>query len=430
MPLTKKRKKQITTKIKNNMRKHLILAALVLISAGCFAQKNPATKKAKSYMLSESPDFGAARASIAEALEQEPTAETYYWAGMIGYKEVMLQNYNQMMGQSADVAAAGAAAEESYEYWLKADELAQVPVLNKKGVEVPTDPKMRGKIAKMMLDYYKNQDLVKYGVHLNESRDYAGAFKAFKMHVEMPDLPMMQDPKIQKEMPRDTTYIQYKYYAAIFAVQSEMHEDAIALLEQLKDGEYEAISTNQFLYQEYVNVKDTVKFLETLQNAVVRFPQEPWFLQNLINYYIFTGQEQTAIDYLAQAIEREPNVAQYHLIKGNLDENQGNYDAALADFDAALAIDPKMADAMAGKGRVYYNQAVKLNEAAANIMDNKEYKKALDEMNEVFRQSLPFFEKAHEMAPEERSYIQTLKGLYYRFGMEDKENEMKALLEY
>lgn len=412
------------------MRKTLILAALVLISAGCFAQKNPATKKAKSYMMSESPDFGAARASIAEALEQEPTAETYYWAGMIGYKEVMLQNYNQMMGQSADVAVSGAAAEESYEYWLKADELAQVPVLNKKGVEVPTDPKMRGKIAKMMLEYYKNQELVKYGVHLNESRDYAGAFKAFKMHVEMPDLPMMQDPKIQKEMPRDTTYIQYKYYAAIFAVQSEMHEDAIALLEQLKDGEYEAISTNQFLYQEYVNVKDTVKFLETLQNAVVRFPQEPWFLQNLINYYIFTGQEQTAIDYLAQAIEREPNVAQYHLIKGNLDENQGNYDAALADFDAALAIDPKMADAMAGKGRVYYNQAVKLNEAAANIMDNKEYKKALDEMNEVFRQSLPFFEKAHEMAPEERSYIQTLKGLYYRFGMEDKENEMKALLEY
>ena len=412
------------------MRKTLILAALVLISAGCFAQKNPATKKAKSYMLSESPDFGAARASIAEALEQEPTAETYYWAGMIGYKEVMLQNYNQMMGQSADVAVSGAAAEESYEYWLKADELAQVPVLNKKGVEVPTDPKMRGKIAKMMLEYYKNQELVKYGVHLNESRDYAGAFKAFKMHVEMPDLPMMQEPKIQKEMPRDTTYIQYKYYAAIFAVQSEMHEDAIALLEQLKDGEYEAISTNQFLYQEYVNVKDTVKFLETLQNAVVRFPQEPWFLQNLINYYIFTGQEQTAIDYLAQAIEREPNVAQYHLIKGNLDENQGNYEAALADFDAALAIDPKMADAMAGKGRVYYNQAVKLNEAAANIMDNKEYKKALDEMNEVFRQSLPFFEKAHEMAPEERSYIQTLKGLYYRFGMEDKENEMKALLEY
>jgi tetratricopeptide (TPR) repeat protein len=240
---------------------------------------------------------------------------------------------------------------------------------------------------------------------------------------------MMQNDKLQKDMPRDTTYIQYKYYAAIFAIQAEMHMEAIELLEQLKDGSYEAISTNQFLFQEYMTVKDTVKAVATLQNAVVRFPQEPWFLQNLINHYIFSGQEQTAIEYLVQAIEREPNVAQYHLIKGNLDENQGNYEAALKDFDNALAIDPKMADAMAGKGRVYYNQAVKLNEAAALISDNKEYKKALEEMNEVFKKSLPFFEKAHEMAPEERSYIQTLKGLYYRFGMEDKENEMRTLLE-
>ena len=411
------------------MRKSLILAALVLISAGCMAQKNPATKKAKSLINSETPDFAGARASIAEAIAQEPTAETYYWAGMIGYQEVNRQNYFQMMGQAADPALSGAAVTESFDYWMTADELAQMPVLNKKGEEVPTDPKMRAKLAKMVLEYYKNQEFVKYGVFLNESRDYPGAYKAFKTHIDIPELAMMQNEKLQKEMPRDTVYTQYKYYAAIFAIQAELHPEAIALLEELKNGEYEAISTNQFLYQEYVTLKDTAKFLGVLQDAVVRFPQEPWFLQNLINYYIFSGQEQIAIDYLVQAIEREPNVAQYHLIKGNLDENQGNYDVALADFDRALQIDPKMADAMAGKGRVYYNQAVKLNEAASNIVDNKEYKKALDEMNAVFKQSLPFFEKAHEMAPEDRSYIQTLKGLYYRFGDEAKEKEMQTLLE-
>ena len=63
------------------------------------------------------------------------------------------------------------------------------------------------------------------------------------------------------------------------------------------------------------------------------------------------------------------------------------------------------------------------------ISDNKAYKKALEEMNEVFRQSLPFFEKAHELNPEDRTYIQTLKGLYYRFNMEDKYNEMNAKLQ-
>ena len=396
----------------------MILAALVLMSTVCYAQKNADVKEAKRLSHSDTPDFVGARMAIEKGLAAEPTAENYYWAGMIGYKEDQMELYNQMMGKGVNQAKAGAAVEESYNYFVKADELAQVPVQNKKGEQVPTDPKMRGKVAKMMLEYYKNQELVKYGIYLNEQRDFDGAYMAFKMHVDLPNLAMMQDPKLQKEMPRDTTYMQYKYYAAIFAVQAERHEEAIALLEELKDGDYEAISTNQFLYQEYVALKDTVKFVATLQSAVKRFPSEPWFLQNLINYYIYSGQEQTAVDYLSQAIEREPNVAQYHQIRGNLNENLGNYEAALQDFDNALAIDPALADAMAGKGRVYYNQAVKLNEAAAMISDNKAYKKALDEMNEVFRKSLPFFERAHEMDPQDRTYMQILKGLYYRFHMD------------
>ena len=410
------------------MKKSLILAALVLMSAGCFAQKNPLVKKAKNYALAETPDFSAARAAIEEAIAAEPTAETYYWAGMIGYQELAQENYNQMLGKGVHQDIAGKAVEESYAYWLKADELASALVPNKKGDLVPADPKVRSNISKKMLEYYKNQELVKYGIYLNEQRDFANAYEAFKMHIDIPELAMMQDAKLQKEMPRDTIYQQYKYYAGIFAVQSEKHPEAIAILSEMKDGDYEAISVNQFLYQEYVAMNDTANFVATLQNAIARFPQESWFMQNLINYYIFSGQEQTAVDYLAQAIEREPNVAQYHLIKGNLDENLGHYEDALKDFDNALAVDPTLADAMAGKGRVYYNQAVKLNEEAAMISDNKAYKKALDEMNEVFRKSLPFFEQAHELAPEDRSYMQTLKGLYYRFGMDDKYNEVSEKL--
>ena len=32
------------------------------------------------------------------------------------------------------------------------------------------------------------------------------------------------------------------------------------------------------------------------------------------------------------------------------------------------------------------------------------------------------------MAPDDRSYMQTLKGLYYRFGMEDKYEEISEKL--
>ena len=286
----------------------------------------------------------------------------------------------------------------------------------------PTDPY----INISLLEYYEKQDFVKYGIHLNEQRDFRGAYNVFMRHLGIPDLPMMKDE--QAKLPKDTTYIQYEYYAALFAIQAQMHNEAIAILESLKDGDFEPIAINQFLYQEYVELQDTAKFVDVLQKAADRFPQEPWFLQNLINFYIFSGQEQAAIDYLAQAIEREPNVPQYHLIKGNLNANQGNGDAALEDYDRALALDANLADAVAGKGRVYYNKAVKMNEDAAYIQDAKAYKAALAEMNEVFKQSLPFFEKAHELDPENRDFMITLKTLYYRFGMDDKYNEIQEKL--
>jgi len=420
------------------MKKSLFLAALVLMSTVCFAQKNPATKKAKNYMNAETPDFNAARTSIREALETEPTAETYFWAGMIGYKEVNAQNVSLMMGQGFDYAKAGEAAIESYEYWLKADELAQVPVLNKKGVEVPTDPKMRGKISKMMLEYYKGDEftkvgvLVKYGSYLNDQRDFARAYKAFRLHVDIPDLPMMQDPKLQKEMVRDTTYYQYKSYAAQFAIRAELHEEAIELLEQLKDGETDAVLLNQYLYSEYAAMKDTAKVIATLQHAIIRFPKEEFFVQNYVSYAVQAGSEEKAIEFFTKQIEGAPNDPLYYNKRGLMYEMLDRYEEATLDYDKALEFDPNSVDAYAGKGRVLYNRAVKLNEDAAMIADNKEYKKALDEMNAVFRQSLPFFEKAHELDPSRETIMQILKGLYYRFieepGMEEKYNEMAEKL--
>lgn len=410
------------------MKKALFMAALVLVSAGCMAQKAN-VNKAKNLMGAETPDFAGARAAIADALENEETkgqANTWYVAGLIGYKQNEKALLDQMMGQAVDESIIGPAVLESYKYWLKADELASLQMVDKKGNPMVDkkgnpviDTKTRSQIAKKIMEYYEKQDLVKYGIYLNDQRDFATAYEVFKAHLDIPELSMM-DEKMKAKMPKDTTYMQYKYYEAIFAIQAEMHPEAIAILEEMKDGDYEAITVNQFLYQEYVNVKDTAKYVEVLQNAIVRFPQESWFLQNLINHYIFSGQESAAIDYLSQAIEREPNVAQYHHIKGNLDESQKNYEAALADFQRALELDPTMADAYAGQGRVYYNQAVKINEDMALIPmnDKKGYDNAMKEMTEMFKKSLPYFEKAHETEPSNRDYMIVLRQLYGRFHMD------------
>ena len=52
------------------MKKSIFLAALVLISAGCFAQKANVSK-ARNLSDSETPDFAGARAAINLALEND-----------------------------------------------------------------------------------------------------------------------------------------------------------------------------------------------------------------------------------------------------------------------------------------------------------------------------------------------------------------------
>lgn len=411
------------------MRKGLFLVVLALISTGCFAQKSN-VKRAKNLALQETPDFVGARQMIAEALQNEETknlTETWYVAGLIGYQEFDNMRYQMSLGQNVDINKVGEGVAESYLYWLKADSMGQALVPNKKGVMVPADPKYRKQINERMVEYFQKGILTSYGYNFYEKNDNERAYELFMMHLNIPKLEMMQDPKLQQKMVIDSLYYTYKYYAGRFAYQAGLLDEALVVFKEMTDPqiagvamEEDVMRCHEFIAQIYNDKKDTVQYVENLKIGVEKYPHEPWFLQNLINHYIFSGQEQEAINYLNRAIEREPNEAQYHMILGNLNENQKNYETALANFDRALALNPTLADAEAGKGRVYYNQAVQKNEEAAYIEDSKAYKKALNEMTELFRQSLPFFEKAHELAPENRDYMIVLKQLYGRFEMNEK----------
>jgi tetratricopeptide (TPR) repeat protein len=86
----------------------------------------------------------------------------------------------------------------------------------------------------------------------------------------------------------------------------------------------------------------------------------------------------------------------------------------MASFEKAIEVDPTLADAWAGKGRLIYNKAVQMSDAANDIRDNKKYNLAKKEADAVFEKSLPFFLKAAELKPDVREYKQTLKTLYYR----------------
>ena len=109
--------------------------------------------------------------------------------------------------------------------------------------------------------------------------------KVFETYLGIPALPMMNG-----ELKPDSTFYMIKYYTAIAATNGEMGDKAISYYEDLKDDGYEELIVHQLLYEEYLKKKDTVNFVKTLKAGFEKFPNEPWFLQNLINYYIFSNQ--------------------------------------------------------------------------------------------------------------------------------------------
>ncbi len=410
------------------MKKSIFLAALVLISAGCFAQKANVSK-ARSLADAETPDYAGARAAIAEALQNDETkdqANTWYVAGFIGYKEFDNGNIKRQIGQNVDINSWGAAVYESLDYWTKAYDMAMVPTYDKKG-RAKYDTRTPKSILPKVVEYFQFQPLIVAGFTAYENNNPSLAYDMFIAHCNIPEMKMMQDnPEEAAKLLRDSSFYTCLYYAGRFAYEAERYDEAVATLKRMNSEHANAnalrkeiIYANEYIYQIYMEQKDTVAAVDFIKGCIDLFPEEPWFMQNLINLYINSGQEEKAIEYLDIAIAREPNVGQYYNSKGSILARIGRFDESFKAFEQAIAIEPNNALFLETLGFAYVDLGNKLNDDAA-YYDAKEYAKAKVEIDKAFQNALPYFEKAYELEPDNYDYKRSLRSLYYRLGMNDK----------
>ena len=171
------------------MKRSIFLAALVLIGAGCLAQKKN-VNSARYLVDAEVPDFAAARNTIKDALTNDETkdqANTWYVAGYIGYKEFDSENLNRQMGRNIDVNKWGASVMESMEYWNKAYELALIPTYDKKG-KAKYDTRTPKNLLPKLQEYFLQQPLVIAGFTAYEAGDASTAYDMFTAHVNIPEM--------------------------------------------------------------------------------------------------------------------------------------------------------------------------------------------------------------------------------------------------
>lgn len=403
------------------MKRVLLTFALCLTVVASFGQKK-SVSSAQSIAKGENPNFGEARNLIKGALENPETkddAKTWYVAGLIENQQFNSENAKLYLGQQANDPVMYDALCAILPYYLKALELDQKP--NAKGKIKPKFTKDIKNDLATNLKWYINA-----GAHYFQANDVKKAYDAFDQYIKIMNLDLFKGEPIAE---KDTNFQLVTYYKGIVASQMEDHKTAIECFEALKPFDYEPTQVYQYICIEYDAMKDTANYVKALEEGFAKFPEEQYFILNLINQYTLANKTDEAIELLNKAIVQTPDNVQLYSVLGRMYEMKNNTGEAEKNFKKALEIDPQYADALAGLGRLFFNAGVTQLDEANKIDDNKLYQEEKAKANVLFEKALPFYEKALSIKPDNREFMAALSNIYYQLNMGDKLKALEARME-
>lgn len=395
------------------MKRVLLTVALCVAASASFAQKK-VVNEAQSIAKGSNADFGEARTLIKGALENPETkddAKTWYVAGFIEDQQFNAERAKQILGQQPNEPVMYEALYAILPYFQKAYELDQLP--NEKGKVKPKYTKDIKSILSANHVYLFNG-----GAYYFDKQEYKKAYDFFNQYVEISELPMFAGTQTAE---KDSTFMTVQFYAAAAASLAKDSRLAIAALERAKNTPYRQYDVYQYLCYEYGEARtaqDSVMLEKTFEEGMQVFPDSAFFLNNLINTYIYSNRNEKALEMLNVAIQKNPNDANLYNVMGRVYETGlKDYANAEKNFQIALEKDPNLTDALSNIGRIYYNQGVNKLSEANMINDSKKYQEELGMAKDLFKKALPYYKKAHEAEPEKMDNMIALRGIYYNLNM-------------
>ena len=400
-----------------------VLFSMVLLMAVSFAfaqEKN--VKEAKSIAGEVKPDFAKAEQLINEALtnpETKDNAATWDVAGYIQKRINEKEMENAYLRKPYDTLKVYNSVLNMYNYYVKCDELAQIP--NEKG---KIKNKYRSANSKTILAERPN--LINGGIqyfNLNKNED---ALKYFAAYVDAATLPMMEKENL---LEKDTILPQVAYYATL-AADRVGDKDAVMKYAQyaLKDKENGQFAM-QLLTDAYKAKGDTAKWVEKLQEGIVKFPENQYFFANLVDYYSSSNQNDKAMQFADDMLAKDPNNKLYLYVKAYLYHNMKDYEKAIEFYKKTLDIDPGYAEACSNLGLVYLLQAQEYADKAPADINDPNYATAQAEIKKFYEAAKPYYEKARELKPDQKDlWLQGLYRVYYNLNMGPEFEEIEKMM--
>jgi len=370
------------------MRKTLAFFALLFsLSLTVFAQTSE-VDKAFTYFNLRQPD--KAKESIDKATSNDRTKDdpkTWAYRSLI-YSSLALGDSTKAGQQDQDLAAAQQAIEKTKQ-------------LDKKGeYKINLDNSSR----------YLAQIYAKKGIAQYNAKDFKNAAQSFKY--------------VSEVIPNDTTWM---VNTAVASYNAQDYDQAIQYYSKVMKIK-PSPRLFELIAQAQGDKKDSASYIKTVQEGLIKFPQDNTLITEEINYYLNKGQTGQVMDKLKIAIDKDPKNSSLYVVLGSAYEKVKKVDSAEAIYKKAVAMDPKNFAANFNLGAIYYNKAA-LVLAKANKLPRtqvKQYNLEVARFKKTFEEATPYLEAAHAINPSDQPTISSLREIYARTNQTAKAAALKS----
>lgn len=160
-----------------------------------------------------------------------------------------------------------------------------------------------------------------------------------------------------------------------------------------------------------------------LEQGFQKFPTSESIVFGLINYYMSSGEGTDRLfELLQQAKATSPDNASLYYVEGQAYKQLGDLEKAAKAYDESAAKDPKYVYAYIGKGQMYYDKALELQDKAQNELDDAKYMALVQEFEVTLKKCIEPFEQAYVVCEDssiKSTIAEYLKQIYYRFRDQD-----------
>lgn len=384
-------------------------------------------KEAKKNVDSENPNFFQAQKLIEGAMQNEYIKDwdqTWVTAANIYY--TLFKNEHSktiMIGQKYDTLGMYTNLCKWIDCAVIADSIQQIP--DSKG---KTKNEVRKNIVPDIVGYSDN--LFVGGSNYLKDGNYEKAFWLFDRYLSLVDIDILTEP-MNQDNGFNENRSKFSFYTAYAALNMKDWENCIKYAKMALDDETNGVSAMQLICVSYEGLGDTVKWIESLKEGLMKYPTEESYYSSLLRYYSEKNDMQELERFAREMIEKDPQRATNYYVLGFISQQNKDYDKAIENFKLAIEKDKTLGDAYNFLCLCYLYKAEEIEQKNIKVDSRSAAgKKIQAEITDLYKQTIPYYEQYRTVKPDDVSkWGMGLYGVYYRLNMTKEFNEIEKLLQ-